>query len=111
MFLHVAEARHLKSYEVELTFSDGRRGVADLAEALVGPVFEPLRDPNLFAQLRVDQELETIVWPNGADLAPEYLYYLAFRHEPQLQQRFQAWGYLGPRAQTDLASSERSPGR
>jgi hypothetical protein len=37
-------------------------------------VFEPLRDPQYFRQLRVDPELRTIAWPNEADIAPETLY-------------------------------------
>jgi hypothetical protein len=37
-------------------------------------VFEPLHDPDVFAQVRVDAELGTVVWPGGADIAPEYLY-------------------------------------
>ena len=110
MFLHVVEARYLGDYQVEIVFNDGRRGVANLAEALVGPVFEPLRDPEAFAQLRVDQELETIVWPNGADLAPEYLYFLAFRVEPALQERFRAWGYASSDARRDPARTEHGPG-
>jgi hypothetical protein len=110
VFLHITEAGYTKSYEVEVAFNNGRRGVADLSEALTGPVFEPLRNLRLFAQLRVDEELETIVWPNGADLAPEYLYFLAFRQEPGLQQQFRDRGYLGSEARLDLAGRERPPG-
>ena len=93
-FLHVTQAKYLKGYEVEVTFNDGRKGVADLSEALAGPVFEPLRDRRVFAQLRVDEELETIAWPNGADLAPEYVYFQAFRSDPELQDQFKQWGYV-----------------
>jgi len=94
MCLHVTQARYLKGYEVEVLFSDGRKGIADLLEALTGPVFEPLRDKEVFAQLKVDDELETIVWPNGADLAPEYVYFHAFQRAPELQEQFKRWGYL-----------------
>lgn len=94
MFLYVREARHLQDFQVELLFSDGRHGVADLSAILTGPVFAPLRDLSLFAQLRVDEELQTVTWPNGADLAPEYLYFRAFAGVPELQQQFIEWGYL-----------------
>jgi len=94
VFLHVCEARHLRNFEVEVTFNDGRRGIADLDTALEGKKFEPLRDVEVFSQLRVDPELETIVWPNGADLAPEFIYFQAFKNEPDLQDRFKSWGYI-----------------
>ena len=74
MFLHVTSARPLDGFRVEVCFDDGREGVADLTEAIEGPMFEPLKDPDVFRTLRVDEELRTIVWPNGADLAPEYIY-------------------------------------
>ncbi len=93
MCLHVKQARWVKDYDVEVLFSNGRNGIADLSEALTGPVFEPLRDKHVFAQLKIDDELETIVWPNGADLAPEYVYFLAFRNDPGLQEQFKEWGY------------------
>jgi hypothetical protein len=94
VFLHICGARHLRDFKVEVTFNDGRRGVADLRDSLIGKVFEPLRDVKVFGQLRVDPELDTIVWPNGADFAPEFIYFQAFKHEPDLQERFKSWGYV-----------------
>jgi hypothetical protein len=94
MFLHIKEVKYLKDYELEIVFSDKRRGVADLAETLTGPVFEPLKNKGLFSKAAVDPELETVVWPNGADLAPEYLYFLAFRNDGSLREMFEKWGYL-----------------
>lgn len=94
MILHVTKAKYIGDYKVEVTFNDGRKGVADLQDALSGPVFKPLRDKSLFSQLKVDEELETISWPNGADLAPEYIYFKAFRKEPELRDKFRKWGYI-----------------
>lgn len=94
MLLHVTGAKYLDGFKVEVTFNNGRKGVADLSAALTGPVFEPLKDRALFSQLRVDAELETIVWPNGADLAPEYVYFQTFKGDPDLQDQFRKWGYL-----------------
>jgi hypothetical protein len=71
--LHVTAAKYLGDYRVWLAFDDGFSGEADLSSALWGPMFEPLRDKAVFGQLVFDSEADTIVWPNGADLAPEYL--------------------------------------
>ena len=67
-------AEYVESYRLRLTFSDGKVGDIDLASELWGEVFEPLKDLELFKSLKVDQELGTVVWPNGADFAPEFLY-------------------------------------
>jgi hypothetical protein len=70
----VTEVEVLHDFVVGVTFDDGTAGEVDLLPHLWGPVFEPLRaDPALFAQVRVDDEEGTIVWPNGADVAPEML--------------------------------------
>ncbi|WLE98538.1 MAG: DUF2442 domain-containing protein [Candidatus Electrothrix communis] len=94
MPLHIRKAAYLKDYTVEVAFSDGRRGTADLRDALRGPMFDALKDKEMFSRLRVDDELATIVWPNGADLAPEYVYFRAFQDEPGLQEQFVRWGYI-----------------
>ncbi|MFN0106028.1 MAG: DUF2442 domain-containing protein [Bryobacteraceae bacterium] len=54
-----------------VTFANGASGNVDLSSRLFGPVFEPLRDPALFSQARVD-EYGAVCWPNGADLAGLY---------------------------------------
>lgn len=92
--LHVTEAKYVGDYQVEVTFNDGRKGVANLFEALKGPVFEALKDKAKFSQLKVDEDLDTIVWSNGADLAPEYIYFHAFKDDENLQDMFKKWGYI-----------------
>jgi hypothetical protein len=74
MFLHVREAKYLHDYVIWLRFNDGAEGEINLENELDGEVFGPLKDKRLFRRFRVDPELETIVWENGADLAPEFLY-------------------------------------
>jgi len=61
-------------YVLDVTFSDGSRRRVDVEPVLHGPMFEPLRHPECFAEARVDDVLGTVVWPNGADLGPEFLY-------------------------------------
>lgn len=71
MFLHVLEARYVRDYVVWLKFSDGVAGEVDLSGELEGPVFGPLRDVDEFRGLGV--AYHTLVWPNRADFAPEFL--------------------------------------
>ena len=70
----VTAVRVIPPYTLEVEFKDGARRIVDVEEMLWGPVFEPLKDPAYFAQVEVDDELGTVVWPNGADIAPESLY-------------------------------------
>lgn len=94
MFLHITQAEYIDGFKVQIQFNNGKSGIADLTESLHGAIFEPLKEQSLFAQLKVDPELETIVWPNGADLAPEYVYFQAFKLDPELQEQFKQWGYI-----------------
>ena len=74
MILHVKEAKHIRDYTLWLRFNDGAEGEVDLSTELEGEVFEPLKNLNSFRDFKVDPDLQTIVWKNGADLAPEFLY-------------------------------------
>jgi len=74
MILHVKEAKYLYDYVIWLRFNDGVEGEVDLSNELEGEVFGPLKDIQKFKSFKVDPILETIVWENGADLAPEFLY-------------------------------------
>jgi hypothetical protein len=65
----------LEGFLVSLEFSTGEQKVIDLEPLLHGPVFEAIRaDAELFRSVKVDEELGTIVWSNGADLDPNVLY-------------------------------------
>ena len=73
MIPHVIEAEYKGEYRIWLKFNDGSQGTIDLKDRLFGEMFEPLKDPDKFRSFRIDPELETLVWPNGADFAPEFL--------------------------------------
>jgi hypothetical protein len=73
VFPRVVEAHHRGGLVLWLRFADGASGEVDLCDAIQGPIFEPLADPEYFRGFRVDADLHTVVWPNGADFAPEFL--------------------------------------
>lgn len=75
MLKDIIAAQTPGGYCLHLRFEDGVEGVVDLAAQLsFRGVFEPLKDPAYFAQVRVDPELGTVTWPNGAGLDPVVLY-------------------------------------
>ena len=73
MIPRVTEARYVSGNTIWLRFSDGAEGEVDLSAELHGEVFEPLCTPEYFRQFELHRELGTLVWPNGADFAPEFL--------------------------------------
>ena len=75
--LRVADADPLGGHLLRLTFSTGEVRVVDirpLVERVGGPMFAPLQDAAYIARVSVDPVCGTVVWPNGADLAPTALY-------------------------------------
>lgn len=66
------DVRVLSDYKLAVAFEDGLKGTVDLSRRLHGPVFGPLEDEALFAKVYLD--LGTVVWPGGADLAPDVMY-------------------------------------
>lgn len=82
-------------HSLTLTFQDGKHKQVNLLPLLEGPVFEPLRDPKFFARVMLDPVAGTVVWPNGADIAPETLYELSD----------------GPQSKTNRRVARRSPNK
>jgi hypothetical protein len=61
-------------YTLRLTFDDGTEQVIDFEPILSGPLFGPLRDLEIFNQVRLDSEIGTLIWPTGADIDPTVLH-------------------------------------
>lgn len=70
----IIKARLIKDYTVEIVFDNKKKGRVDLRSYLGRGVFKNLLDKRKFRQFRVDPELGTLSWPNGADIAPDTLY-------------------------------------
>jgi hypothetical protein len=85
MFLHITEVVYLKEYQLRLIFNNGIIKDVDLKEELYGEVFEPLKEVELFKEVAVNPDTNTIEWPNGADFAPEFLYEIGQEVEPTTQ--------------------------
>ena len=71
---HVVEVNVIDERRLRVVFDDGVSGAIDFAAWEWRGIFEPLADPAFFARVEVDAELGTLVWPNGADIAPETLH-------------------------------------
>ena len=70
----ITEATVVRHGVLRLTFADGLTGEVDVLDRMRGPVFDEARTPKGFAKVAVDRETGTVVWPGGADLAPDTLY-------------------------------------
>jgi hypothetical protein len=69
----VVEARYVRGHVVWLRFRDGTSGEIDLAPVLQGPIMMPLKEVEFFKAFTIHPEFHTLMWPNGADFAPEFL--------------------------------------
>ncbi|MBI3536170.1 MAG: DUF2442 domain-containing protein [Chloroflexi bacterium] len=70
----VKDVSYVSEYKLVLTFANGEVRLVDLENELDGEIFEPLKDLAYFKTVRVNSDIDTIVWDNGADMAPEFLY-------------------------------------
>jgi len=70
----ITEAAVIRHGVLGLRFADGLSGEVEVLDRMRGPVFDRARTPQGFAEVTVDSETGTVVWPGGADLAPDTLY-------------------------------------
>jgi len=77
-------------YTLRVGFDDGTHQVIDFRAVLAGELYGPLRDLQLFNQVRIDPEVQTLVWPNGADFDPATLHDWP-DHQDALATRAKAW--------------------
>lgn len=71
---YITEASYVSGYRLKIQFGTGEFRFVDLSEHLDGPVFAPLRDLSFFKRFTVNHDIDTVVWPNGADFSPDFLY-------------------------------------
>jgi hypothetical protein len=71
---YVTEVVYAGEYKLQLRFEDNEIKLVDLAPHLDGPVFDPLKELSYFQSFQLNRDIDTVVWPNGADLSPDFLY-------------------------------------
>ena len=74
MIAKITEARYEQNYTIYLRFQDGLEGFVNLEDELYGSMFESLKDIDAFQKFTIHPDFKTLCWPNGADIAPEFLY-------------------------------------
>jgi hypothetical protein len=70
----IINAEYLNDYKIVFTFENGEKKLVNFEDMLWGEIFEPLKDKTLFKQFKINKEYGTIVWSNGADVAPDGMY-------------------------------------
>jgi hypothetical protein len=80
----VTSVEYVSGYKLRVGFEDGSVRVVDLANELNGEIFEPLKDLRVFRTARLNSDVDTVVWSNGADMSPDFLYEIG---EPVKKQR------------------------
>jgi len=93
--LSINEAKYAGGYNIQLSFNNGKEGTANLEETIFNDkrtVFSKLKNQTYFSNFKVDHS--TVIWSNQLDMAPEYLFYLAFKESADYQNQFRCWGYI-----------------
>ena len=70
----VKEVNYVSDYKLLISFEDDTVKLVDLAPYLNGEVFEPLKNKDYFKTVQVNPDIDTIIWENGADVSPDFLY-------------------------------------
>jgi hypothetical protein len=90
----VTAVEPLGGFRLRLSFDDRSTREIDLGPVLEGEIYGPLRDPAMFAEVSVDPEVHTLVWPNGADFDPAILHDWP-THEPAMRNLAKKWALAG----------------
>jgi hypothetical protein len=93
--LSIKEAKYVGKYSIQLAFNNGKVGIANLEKTIFSDtrgIFTQLKDKSNFKDFKIEHS--TVLWLNELDMAPEYLYFLAFRKNSELQEQFKKWGYI-----------------
>ncbi len=78
---YLTEAKHIGEYSILVVFENGETKVVDLELYLEGEIFAPLMDIDYFRKVRLNEDIDTIVWDNGADFSPDFLYEIGTAYE------------------------------
>ena len=71
---YITAVEYEAGYRLRLKFDDANVKIVDLEKYLDGDIFEPLRDMQYFRNARLNKDIDTVVWDNGADMSPDFLY-------------------------------------
>ncbi|NLK61857.1 MAG: DUF2442 domain-containing protein [Fusobacteria bacterium] len=74
MIIGVKDVEYIREYIIKVTFDNNESKIVDLKNFIEGEIFEPLKEIDYFRNVRVDEDIETVCWDNGADFSPEFLY-------------------------------------
>ena len=89
-FYKVVSFKIVGHYTLHVHFDDQTSRVIDFEPVLGGEAYRPLRDLSLFNRVRLDPEVHTLIWPNGADFDPATLHDWD-QHAAELAQRAKQW--------------------
>jgi Protein of unknown function (DUF2442) len=81
------------AYKIRVQFHDGASQTIDFEPVLIGEMFGPLKELAVFNKVKIDPEVHTLVWPNGADFDPATLHDWPV-YEVALRERARKWEML-----------------
>ena len=86
----ITSIQKVAPFTLELRFEDGVTRVIDFRPVLTGELYGPLADEEAFDRVQLDEEVQTLVWPNGADFDPAILYNWE-EYGPELERLAKTW--------------------